>query len=589
MAVTNRGGYSVFTDWRVIILGGLAVVWLCGAIAATVTGLGDKALGWPSAVVARDGTWGLAATVLTVILLTLAVAAFIAVRRLLRDDLKSYKIAASSMTPAKKLQHVTEKDARKTGEKLTPDLRGKPAVTGIKLGRTLIGNKGLYLDWESTMLVVAGPRMGKTTAVALPAIVSAPGAVITTSNKPDIYDDTVAYRATQGGIWCFDPQNVAGATNLWWNPLRRVHDYPSAQKLTGWLSAGAGNSSDSNQGNKYFQDEGEKLLSILILAAARGGGDLKHVYDWLKDIESEIPVLLLREADFLDPAGDLRAIQSMETRQRDGVVGFARQPVALLTHDGYAQYATPEYRVHFSTDGTGMVTKQTVPGIHQKHLEPFDTSSFANTNDTLYALSLEGIGSAAGLVTALTGEVLEEAVTAAGGNGGRLEIPMIAVLDEAANICKMAELPQQYSHFGSRGIIPITILQSPAQARRVWGADGWEALKSSSAIRYYGGNVDDDSYLGELSNKIGEHEVAYSSTSTGSGGSSYQRSIQREKIMEVSDLAALPKELSVIQSPGNKPVLVRKDFIFNNKELKKMMQDAIDKTSTGDYPQEVAA
>lgn len=589
MAVKSRGGHSPLTDPRVILMLIVAAIWLCGAVAAKLTTPVDNPLMWPLALISGDITWSIMATVILVVLLGLIIVVVVSLMRLNKDDLKDYKTAASSMTPAKKLQHVTEKAARKTGEKLTPHLRGTRAITGIKLGHTLIGNKGLYLDWESTMLVVAGPRMGKTTAVALPAIAAAPGAVITTSNKPDIYDDTVTYRATQGGIWCFDPQNVAGATNLWWNPLRRVHDYPSAQKLTGWLSAGAGNSSDSNQGNKYFQDEGEKLLSILILAASLGGGDLKHVYDWLKDIESEIPVLLLREAGFLDPAGDLRAIQSMETRQRDGVVGFARQPVALLTHDGYAQYVTPEYRVRFSTDESGLVIKDTVPGIHQKRLEAFDTSSFANTTDTLYALSLEGIGSAAGLVTALTGEVLEEAVTAAGENGGRLKTPMIAVLDEAANICKMSELPKQYSHFGSRGIIPITILQSPAQARGVWGADGWEALKSSSAIRYYGGNVDDDSYLGELSNKIGEHEVSYGSTSTGSSGSSYSRSVQREKIMEVSDLAALPKELSVIQSPGNKPVLVKKDFIFNNKELQKMMQDAIDEAQNSDYRQEAAA
>lgn len=580
MAVKARGRHSPLTDPRIILLLIVAAVWLCGAAAAKMTTPVDNPLVWPLALFSGDISWSVLATVITVVLLGIIAAVVITLMVLTKDDLKDYKTAASSMPSAKKLSHVTEKDARKTGEKLTPALRSTSAVTGIKLGTTLIGNKPLFLDWESTMLVVAGPRMGKTTAVALPAIATAPGAVITTSNKPDIYDDTADYRATQGKIWCFDPQSVAGATNFWWNALNRVHDYPSAQKLTGWLSAGAGNSGDTNQGNKYFQDEGEKLLSILILAAALGGGDLKHVYDWLKDIDSETPVTLLRDAGFLDPAGDLQAIQSMETRQRDGVIGFARQPVALLTHDGYAQYVTPEYRVRFRTDETGLIVKDAVPGVHQKALAPFDPSSFANSTDTLYALSLEGIGSAAGLVTALTGEVLEDATAAAGDNGGRLETPLVAVLDEAANICKMAELPKQYSHFGSRGIIPMTILQSPDQARGVWGAEGWGALKSSSAIRYYGGNVDDDQYLGELSNKIGEHDVSYSSTSTGSSGSSYSRSVQREKIMEVSDLAALPKELAVIQSPGNRPILVKKDFIFNNQDLQKQMQDAIDTART---------
>lgn len=32
--------------------------------------------------------------------------------------------------------------------------------------------------------------------------------------------------------------------------------------------------------------------------------------------------------------------------------------------------------------------------------------------------------------------------------------------DEAANICRISDLPELYSHLGSRGITPITILQS---------------------------------------------------------------------------------------------------------------------------------
>lgn len=574
MAVNTRGGYSVFTDPRIIILGTLALIWLCGAAAATLTGVGEKSLGWPAAIIANDGSWSTGATVMTIVFLSVVIAGVIALTRLFKDDLKSYKVAAASMPAPHKLHHVSAKDAKTTGASLVPPLVGTDAQAGIKLGHTLIGGKPLFLDWESTMLATAGPRMGKTTALALPAIITAPGAVITTSNKSDIFHQSVDYRMTQGSVWCFDPQNVAGSTNMWWNPLRRVTDYPSAQKLTGWLAAGAGHSDETNQTNRYFQDEGTKLLSILILAAAKGGGDLKHVYDWLKNIESEIPVLLLREAGLTDPAGDLRAIQAMETRQRDGVIGFARQPVALLTYEGFAQYVTPDYRVNFRTDQAGLVVKDTVTGIHKEPLTHFDTSSFAASKDTLYALSLEGMGSAAGLVTALTGEVLEEAVNFAAGQGGRLPIPMVAVLDEAANVCKMAELPKQYSHFGSRGIIPITIVQSPAQAKDVWGDNGWEKLKSSSAVRFYGGNVDDDGYPTELSNKIGEHEVSYSSRSSGSSGNSYSNSVQRERILEVSDLAALPKELAVIQSPGNKPVLIRKDFIFNNKALRNKINDA---------------
>jgi len=56
--------------------------------------------------------------------------------------------------------------------------------------------------------------------------------------------------------------------------------------------------------------------------------------------------------------------------------------------------------------------------------------------------------------------------------GGRLDPPMVVVLDEAANICRIAYLPELYSHLGSRGMVPVTILQSHQQGVAVWGESG---------------------------------------------------------------------------------------------------------------------
>lgn len=67
--------------------------------------------------------------------------------------------------------------------------------------------------------------------------------------------------------------------------------------------------------------------------------------------------------------------------------------------------------------------------------------------------------------------------------GGRLPVPLAAALDEAANICKLTELPDQYSHFGSQGVVVLTVLQSP-QARKVWSEDQFAALLSASNVHY---------------------------------------------------------------------------------------------------------
>ncbi|NEB06859.1 TraM recognition domain-containing protein, partial [Streptomyces sp. SID13726] len=96
---------------------------------------------------------------------------------------------------------------------------------------------------------------------------------------------------------------------------------------------------------------------------------------------------------------------------------------------------------------------------------------------TLYSLSKEGRGTAGPLVTALTVAVVEAAEElAAESAGGRLATPLVGVLDEAANVCRWRELPNLYSHYGSRGIVLDTVLQSWSQGVEVWGESGMKKL-----------------------------------------------------------------------------------------------------------------
>ncbi len=60
---------------------------------------------------------------------------------------------------------------------------------------------------------------------------------------------------------------------------------------------------------------------------------------------------------------------------------------------------------------------------------------------------------------------------------------MVLVLDEAANICRISDLPALYSHLGSRGLVPLTILQSYSQAVGVWGETGTKALWGAATVK----------------------------------------------------------------------------------------------------------
>jgi len=77
------------------------------------------------------------------------------------------------------------------------------------------------------------------------------------------------------------------------------------------------------------------------------------------------------------------------------------------------------------------------PGLNR-----FDPAAFLGSRQTLYLLSKDGGGPAAPLVAALTDRVLRCAVNAAQDRGGRLDPPLLAILDEAANVYRIADLPQ---------------------------------------------------------------------------------------------------------------------------------------------------
>ena len=188
----------------------------------------------------------------------------------------------------------------------------------------------------------------------------------------------------------------------------------------------------------------------------------------------------------------------------------------------------------------------------------FDPHEFVKTSDTLYSLSKEGRGSAGPLVTALTVAICEAAEERAKVSpGGRLPVPLVAVLDEAANVCRWRELPNLYSHYGSRGICMLTILQSWSQGVEVWGRDGMRKLWSAANIKVYGGGVSEVEFLSELSQLIGDFDLNTTSVSHGRGGRSTNRAVRRERVLDVADLQSLPKGRAVVFASGAPAALAR--------------------------------
>ncbi len=135
--------------------------------------------------------------------------------------------AAAYMGRGKNLTALSEKGAAATAQRL-----GVTGWIGSPIGVTVLGLRKLYASVEDMLVMIAGPRVGKSTSIVIPAIVGAPGAVMTTSNKRDVLDATRDVRAKAGQVWVFDPQGIAlEEPTWWWNPLSYVVDDETAAKM----------------------------------------------------------------------------------------------------------------------------------------------------------------------------------------------------------------------------------------------------------------------------------------------------------------------------------------------------------------------
>ncbi len=477
--------------------------------------------------------WVAAGVVLLIVLTGLGITALTITARVRRGR-EPVDAAAAHLGRGRALRRLHAPAVLATAHRLGSAVGDTP---GPLLGRTVADRRPLYTSCEMVTLVIAGTRSGKSSAFAIPAILDAPGPVIATSNKPDLVERTAALRALTGTVWVFDPQGLVGADpTWWWDPLADVRTLSAAELLADHFAEDARN--PRSGGDAYFDGAGRSLLAGLLLAAAADRRPVTDIHGWLTDPTDDTPAVLLRTAGHTAVADAVRAVVTAPDRQRAGVYGTALQMVACLTNPTTTRWVTPP----------------TDPDTRARRFTP---AAFVTSRDTLYSLSREGRGSAGALVTALTVAVTQAAEThATTCPGGRLRVPLTGVLDEAANVCRWRDLPQLYSHYGSRGILLTTYVQSPSQGVQLWGDQGWKTLRDSANVLVYAGGVKDRGFLTELSDLLGTWERPTDSTSHSHTGRTVNRATRREPVLDAAALAALPLGRAVVLVSGTPATLI---------------------------------
>lgn len=437
---------------------------------------------------------------------------------------------ARDMTRIKDVAELSEKQATKDAERLG----ATGASLGVPLGKLVNNMKPLFASWEWVQIWIMGPRAGKTSCVCVPQIIETEGPVLATSNKRDIVDLTRGPRSLKGTVWVHDVQQIIGEAPSWfWNPLTFVRDMETAEKLADVFRTSA--SAKDAREDAYFGPTAKTALSRYMYACALGERPITDVYRWVNDEKDFTAEKILREAGQGTIAQALEKDQMVTEKQRDGVYGQMRTWVGILGNPKVAAWVRPNA---------------------QKRPE-LDLEKFVNSTDTLYLISREGGGSARAITAALVMALLTTAEEiAAKQRGGRLSTPLMAVLDEAANVVRWHELPDVYSHYGSRGIVVSTFFQSYSQGIEAYGESGMNKLWSAANVRVAGSGLSEEKFLPFLASLIGDRDVTKRTSSTQRGGRSTTTSLQRERIFDTSDIAQLPRGRAIMTASGQPALLL---------------------------------
>ena len=285
-----RGGALSSTDTLLLtaVFAGAAgsfVVWAGAAITAVLCGCpvpgvdlaagvralaqdrGNPSAAWGQPVGPTWLYWTCTASVLAVLVATVAAGWWVWARNKTARDQDPRRLQGLACRA-----EVAEVAGAKALIARAGDLRPSLAHARVgDLGHRLGRGRGVdcYASVEDSVVLLGPPRSGKGLHIVINAILDAPGAVITTSTRPDNLTAALAARSKMGPVAVFDPQGLApgipSATR--WSPIRGCENPQTAMIRAKALTAGAASGTTDSS---FWQSSAEAAVRALLHAAALG-------------------------------------------------------------------------------------------------------------------------------------------------------------------------------------------------------------------------------------------------------------------------------------------------------------------------------
>ncbi|MCL2489146.1 MAG: TraM recognition domain-containing protein [Propionibacteriaceae bacterium] len=525
-----------------------------GSLACLITGQPQPAGSWaaglgvlahltdPGLALGADGLNPVAYWAVTVVALTgLAVAGMWlwgVVRRSSEKTATDPHRIAGTATRDEVRMLASDRALLKRAATLRPSIQQpKPADIGYLLGTG--HGVGVWASVEDSILLIGPPRSGKGLHIVINAILDAPGAVVTTSTRPDNLTATMTARKAHGPVAVFDPQHLAEGvpSGLCWSPVRGCADPLTAMIRATGLAAATGIGGGGVENGGFWEGKTRVALQSLLHAAALDDRSSAELFRWT-----------------LDPNAAIDAVQTLRTNT-GAATGWADALDAMIHSDPRTRDSIWQ---GVSLALASLADPRVLDTVSPRDGEDFDPTTFLQQHGTLFLLATgAGAGASAPLVAAFVEDLVETARRlAAKSPGARLDPPLLLALDEVANIAPLPSLPTLMAEGGGTGITTMPVLQSLSQARQKWGQDAAGAIWDASIVKIILGGASSPTDLRDISTLIGERdETTTSDTISEQGFTTTQRSIRRVPVMPPEVIRTLPFGVGVTLLRTTRPII----------------------------------
>lgn len=359
-------------------------------------------------------------------------------------------------------------------------------------GRLILGTvgRGLVATRPGDSLAVIGPTgCGKTAGFAIPALLEWKGPIIATSVKADLLAATIAHRRSRGDVVVYDPTGAAGlGISASWSPIPACRTWAGALRTSAWLAEAAQPRRDSVTDGDYWYTQARRGLAPYLFAAGLAGRTIGDVVAWIDTQHQR----------------DLHNAFDQARKSADTSVVAGAEAALAVAKGLWGR----EERLKGSVFSTieNILAPYADPGVSAAENDGLDFDAWLDGDNTIYVVATAH--EQARLRPVLT-VLVQQAVRcaydrAARQKEGRLQHPLLVMLDEAANIAPLPDLPGYAATARSHAISLVSIWQDLAQLHNLYGAQA-QSLLNNHRAKLFGSGIADIDSLDYLSQLIGEH------------------------------------------------------------------------------------